>query len=178
MPIGNKNPAGVFGAANDHLAEIKAHLALQTTCLEKIAKFPDIQDEAQQYHWLRGSGVADGSGNGQVILTNQMGAALELVSFFCACPGTAATGGGVVFLLNAGTSQQSGQFEPQNGIWAAPQTQYNSDKFHSGMVVPVNQSVVVQFLSVGANQPIFANIYTLLYFMRNRRPYNARPSGW
>jgi hypothetical protein len=178
MPVGNKNPQGLFSAANDHMAEIKAHLALQSECLEKIASFPDIQDEATQYHWLRGSAQADANGNAQVVLTNQVGAALELKSYFAACPGTAATGGGIVFLLNAATSQQSGQFEPQNGIWAAPQTQYSSDKFFSGNIIPVNQTVVAQFLSVGANQLVYANIFTELLFMRSRLPYNSRAQGW
>lgn len=167
----------LFGEAAGHLEGVHHHLTRQTQLLEKAVSEAEIEVESEQYHWLKGSTVCDASGNGQVVLLNQMGAVLELVSYFCACSPTA-TSGGVVFLHGAATSQQSGQFEPQNGFWADSVTAAVSDKFHRGMTVPLQGTVIAQFLNCGNGATVFANMYTRLVLKRRNKPYASLPPGY
>ena len=167
----------LFGEAAGHLEGVHDNLTRQTQLLEKAISEAEIEVEAEQYHWLKGQSVTDANGNAQIVLLNQMGAVLELVSYFVACS-PAAGNGGVVFLHGAATSQESGQFEPQNGFWADSVTNATSDKWHRGMTVPLQGTVVAQFLNCGVGANVFANLYTRLVLKRRNKPYQSLPPGY
>lgn len=164
MGIGQSS---LFSQAQEHLDNIHRELKTQSELLRVMSQ-ADVEGEALAFRWLRGNGVCDATGQIQLQLENRVGFDLELVSFSAVAGAT--SNGAVLFFLNSA--------EPQNLVWSAPQTQYNSDKFHSGMVVPLNGVVVAQFLAVGAAQLVFANIFGKRAETGKTKPYKVQLQGW
>ena len=176
MGLPGNNFGSLFQESQSKLDKMCSELEEQTKHLEFLVEQGRQLERVADHHWLKGNVVCDASGNGQVVLTNQVGATLELISWFTA--GGSASNGGVVFLYGASLQNQSGAIEPQNGFWAAPITQYAADKFQHEMTVPVNGTVVVQFLAMGNGQQCFVNIYTRLVERRLNEKYKSQVRGW
>jgi len=162
------NTGSFFSEATSHIEVIKKELVAQTDLLRSLVS-TDVQEETETFRWLKSQGNCDATGQVQLPMENTVGFALELVSF-SAVAGSASNGA-VLFFLNSA--------EPQNLVWSAPQTQYNSDKFTSGMIVPINGRVVAQFINVGNAQLVFANILARRARIGKGGPYKVDTSqGW
>lgn len=156
-----------FGEATDHVEEIKKELRVQSGYLRSLVS-TDISEETETFRWLKSSGTSDPAlGTLSLTLENRMGFAMELVSW-AAQAGTASNGVILFYLSSA---------EPQNLIWSAPMTQYNSDKFTSGMIVPVNGQVVVNFGAVGNSVLCFANVLARRAKIADGKPYRPANNG-
>lgn len=159
--------AGLFDVATDHLERIHRELKTQTSYLHSLVS-TDIEEESETFRWLRSQSVADGTGLATLFMDNRAGFALELVSWSTVAG--VATAGIVNFYLNSA--------EPQNLVWTSAQTQFKADKFTSGMIVPVNGMVVVQFLTAGAAQQVFANVLARNAQIGKTKPYKVQLPGW
>lgn len=161
-------PSFFSEAVSGHIENVMAELRTHTELLRSLVS-TDVQEESQTFRWMRGQATCDATGQVQIPLDNRTGFAMELVSFSAVAGAT--SNGAVLFFLNSA--------EPQNLVWSAPQTQYNSDKFTSGMIVPVNGVVVAQFLAVGSGQLAFANVLARRVQISQTKPYAPKPiQGW
>lgn len=167
MPTPKIGGNNLFNQAQEHLGAIHRELKYQSDCLRALTQ-ADVEAEAQAYRWLRGTGNCDATGQIQLPLENRMGFELELVSFSAVAG--ASSNGVVLFFHNSA--------EPQNLIWSAPQTQYNSDKFHGGMIVPLNGVVLAQFQAVGNGQLVFVNVFCKRAEQGKTKPYQVQLQGW
>lgn len=158
-----------FGEATDHITKIHRELEAQSEYLRVLAS-TDVKEEAETFRWLKSQGNADTTGQLLLPMENRTGFALELVSWSAVAGAT--SNGGILFFLNAQVA------EPQSLIWSAPQTQYGSDKFTSGMIVPVNGFVTAQFLACGSGQLCFANVLARRTQVGKTKPYPVELPGW
>lgn len=167
MAFGNQS-SGMVGEAFSRLDRVEQHLAAQTHILRAMLEQSHIEAESSEYYWLRTNGTANASGTLVLNLENRTGTELELISWSSVAGSTSS--GGLTFFLNS--------TENPNLVWATPVTQYASDKFHSGMLVPVNGVLVAQFLNIGAAQQCWVNVFTKQAIKRVNAAYRSQPKGW
>jgi len=158
---------GFFDEATGRIDAIHRELKTQSEYLRTIST-TDVQTEAETFRWIKASGTADATGALTLPLENTMGYALELVSWSAQC-GSASNGVLLIYLSGA---------EPQNLIWSTPMTQYNSDKFTSGMIVPINGKLVAVFGTIGNAQLCFFNVLTRRVQIGQGSPYRSQLQGW
>lgn len=171
MPIAKRPPTrengrlNVVGEAFTRAQQMHAELQAQTGLLTKLYEEFKLQAAGDEFKWVKANGVCDGSGNLTLSLENRLGYEAELVSWSAVAG--AATNGGLVFYLH--------DVEAPNMLWSASITQYSSDKFERGMVIPVNGVIVAQFLAAGNGQQVFVNVLTHRVVRRITAPYPAEP---
>lgn len=164
-----KDRPNVVGDAFNHLQGINDKLTEHTELLTRLAGRAWVEAEADEFSWTRVNGITDAAGQAQLLIHNQTGYEKELVSW--AAVGPVGASGGILFYMGA--------VEPPNLLWSASVTQYSSDKFHSGMIIPVNGVIVAQFLAMGNAQQVWANILARRVQHRQGGQYKAQPErGW
>lgn len=164
-----KDRPNVVGDAFNHLQGIHDRLQEHTDLLTKLVSKDIIEAEGEEFSWLRHNGITDAAGQVQIPIENRTGYERELVSW--ASVGPAAASGGLLFFMGA--------VENPNLLWAASVTQYASDKFRGGMIIPVNGVIVAQFLAMGNAQQVWVNVLTRKAVQQQGGPYRAQPrKGW